>query len=366
MKRVGLGRRPLLIAAVIVVTITVSAAVYACSSETQSSVEAEPSEMLSISAAVFANDRLWLLHREGSLVSLRPDEANPERATTTGRVVEICRSSGRLFALADLGANRWALQQRTADGWTAPTTVPTQGDKFVALACADDSDVIALVTNRRLVELTGVTTRSIKLKEKLQPPLVNGIALWADDAVWVGFNIGEWGGGLRRISRSDGNVETVEYNRSGDLCGGPLNTACDPVNGIVVAPWNTSCVVAAIGLVHLMPHGRIVEICGEKVRRHYFKAYDPQPPNNPLDEGEPSSTVAFFGLTRTGNTMLAVGIDGLYRFEGEQRPEFRPLPKFENKGGYWVSFDIPGVALVATDVNRRASMSGSVPIMAPR
>jgi hypothetical protein len=193
-----------------------------------------------------------------------------------------------------------------------------------------------------------------------------GTTLGTPDAVWVGFNVGEWGGGLRRISRNNGTVQTVERNRSGELCGGPLNSGCDPVNGVITAPWNPACVVAAIGLVHMMSHGRIVEVCGSNVRRLYYKALDPQPPRNKLDEGEPASTVAFFGLTRNGNTWWAVGIDGLYRFDGAHQPMFSPLPKFENKGGYWVSFAVPGIALVLTDVNQRRSMSGSVPIMAAR
>ncbi len=124
--------------------------------------------------------------------------------------------------------------------------------------------------------------------------------------------------------------------------------------------------MAAIGLVHMMAHGRIVEVCGKDVRRLYFKPLDPQPPPGTLDDGEPSSTIAFFGLNRINSTLWAVGIDGLYRFEGKQAPEFRPLPKFENKGGYWVSFDVPGIALIMTDVNQRLSLGGSVPLMAVR
>jgi hypothetical protein len=97
-----------------------------------------------------------------------------------------------------------------------------------------------------------------------------------------------------------------------------------------------------------------------------IKPLDPQPPRGTLEEGEPSSTVAFFGLARRGNLLWTIGVDGIYRFTGQQAPDFRPLPKFQNKGGYWVSFDIPGIALVMTDVNQRASVSGAVPIMAVR
>jgi hypothetical protein len=285
---------------------------------------------------------------------------------TNGRVTEICKSGTRLLALVAGSREQWTLQQRLRRGWALQATLPIQGDRFAALDCKVDDASIAVVTNRRLVEVEGQKVRSITFRQELEPPLVNGTALAAQDAVWLGLNVGEWGGGLRRIGRSHGQVELVEHNRSGDLCGGPLNTACDPVTGIATAPWNSSCIVAAIGLVHMMAHGRIVEVCGKSVRRLYFKALDPQPPNNLLDDGEPSSTVAFFGLARTGNIIWAVGFDGLYRFDGMNPPKFRPLPRFENKGGYQVSFDVPGIVLVMTDVNQRHSLSGSVPLMALR
>jgi len=31
-------------------------------------------------------------------------------------------------------------------------------------------------------------------------------------------------------------VSAIERNTSGELCGGPLNTECDPVNGIAAEP----------------------------------------------------------------------------------------------------------------------------------
>jgi len=353
-------------AGAVIATAIAAASVQACSNTTAPSDETIQREMKPIVRAVFAHDRLWLLHLDGSLASLRPDDAQPEAVASTGKLVEICKSAGRLMAVLDDGRGAWTLQQYSPDRWAVRATLPTEGDTLVALGCNGGGDGVTLVTNRRLLEVEGATIRSVKLKQELQPPLVNGTALAAGDAVWVGFNVGEWGGGLRRIARSDGKISTVAYNKSGELCGGPLNTDCDPVNGLVVAPSNPACVVAAIGLVHMMSHGRIIEVCGNDVRRLYFKPLDPQPPHGTIEDGEPSSTVAFFGLTRGDDTLWAVGIDGLYRFAGQQAPEFRPLPKFQNRGGYWVSFEIPGIALVMTDVNQRASMSGAVPIMAVR
>lgn len=342
------------------------AAVQACGNSVTISDDVEHHDMKPIVRASFAHDRLWLLHLDGTLASLKPSDAKPQSEATTGKVIEICKSAGKLLALLDDGRDAWSLQQYSPAQWSVRATLPAEGDTLVAIDCNGSSEGVTLVTNRRLLEVEGQTVRSVKLMQELRPPLVNGTALAAGDAIWVGFNVGEWGGGLRRISRNNGNITTVEQNRSGNLCGGPLNSDCDPVNGLVGAPWDRTCVVAAIGLVHMMSHGRIVEVCNGKVRRLYFKPLDPQPPRGTLDDGEPSSTVAFYGLTRADNMVWAIGIDGIYRFAGNQAPKFQPLPKFHNRGGYWVSFDIPDIALVMTDVNRRASMSGAVPIMAAR
>lgn len=344
---------------------TAGAAVFALSARTDSAGN-EQREMRAITRAVFANDQLWMLHDDGSLVSLRPDGATPEGVATGGRAIEICRSNNDVLAVVAADKDRWTVKRRLTVGWASEVAVLAEGDTFVALACTPDTASVALVTNRRLIEVEGAQVRAAKLSPELEPPFVAGTALIDQDAVWVGLNVGEWGGGLRRIARATGKTETVEHNRSGQLCGGPLNTACDPVNGLVASPKSSSCILAAIGLVHMMSHGRIVEICGDSVRRRFFKPLDPQPPRGELDDGEPSSTVAFFGLARAGERVWALGIDGLYRFDGSTQPRFQELPRFEDKGGYRVSFAVPGIVLVMTDVNQRRSMSGAVPIMAIR
>jgi len=342
------------------------AATSGCSKGATSTDRGLEKPVKAISRVVFAEDRLWLLQDDGRLASLDPNEGEPQPERVPGKVLDICKSAGRLTALVGDGAGRWALQQRSGEDWTPQASVRSKGDTLIAVACRDDSDQVTLVTNRRLVELTGGKSQSINLKRPLEEPFGVGTALATDDAVWLGLNAGEWGGGLRRVALKNGSVEAASKDGSGDFCGGPLNMACDPVNGIVPSPWKAGCLVVAVGMVHFISHGRIVQVCDNEVSRIYFKALDPQPPYGKVQDGEPSSTIAFFGLARTGNTVWALGIDGLYRFDRPQEPQFRTLPRFEKRGGYWVSFEIPGIALVLTDINQRRSMSGSVPIMAVR
>jgi hypothetical protein len=75
--------------------------------------------------------------------------------------------------------------------------------------------------------------------------------------------------------------------------------------------------------------------------------------------------VAFFGVARVGDVVLAVGTDGLYRVSA-QSAEHEPLPAFKDFGGMRMSFDVPGVVLVLTGVNSRKSLSGSTPLLVPR
>jgi len=185
-------------------------------------------------------------------------------------------------------------------------------------------------------------------------------------SVFVGHNLGEWGGGLIRIDRGTGAVVRIERNDSGDLCGGPLNSECDPVNGIAATLGNPGCVVVAIGLVHFKPHGRLVEVCGEQVRRLYFKPVGTDRNASRRKRDEPFSTIAFFGLAHSGESLVAVGIDGLYRLHPDGTVTFASLPAFRSVGDIRVSFAVRDVILVFTEVNRRRSISGAVPMLVPR
>ena len=348
-------------------TVAVAAAAFAFPFAGYDGIEkSENPDFQPVMQAVFVIDRLWLLHDDGLLVSLKIDQAIPEKAAINGRVSAICKSGSNLVAVVEGNRKRWTLKRHVAGQWNYIASVPMESDRLAALDCSNEEIGVTILTDKRLLDVSGSNVRQLNLKNKISSPLTNGIALTSGDVVWVGFNAGEWGGGLSHINRASGKVENVEYNKSGNLCGGPLNTACDPINGIVTSPAKPSCVIAAVGLVHMMAHGRIVEICSKSVRRLYFKPLDPQPPHNQLDDGEPSSTVAFFGLARAGDTIWAVGIDGLYRFDGTTAPQFQPLPKFENRGGYFVSFDVPEIVLVMTDVNQRTSLSGASPIILTR
>jgi hypothetical protein len=322
-----------------------------------------------LTRATFVDGRLWLLSDAGELSSIIEGTDARVGASLPERALEICTRNGHIEAVtcAQPGCKAWTLRRWADDRWSVAASIASRGDDFLALDCAATTTVL---TSRRIVEATGAGEKSVPLSEDLEKTDHVGVtsALVTADQIFVGLNRGEWGGGLRRIDRRTGKLTVVESNVRGDLCGGPLNTACDPVNAIAPEPWKQGCVAATVGVVHFFPHGRIVEICGDRVRRIYFKAFDSSRsrlPSQPRSD-EPFETVAFFGLAQVKDSLWASGIDGVYRLKGEDAVRFFPLPRFKVLGNIGVSFDLPGVILVLTGVNRRLSISGNVPMLVPR
>jgi len=324
-----------------------------------------PGQETFIRSAIFAGNQLWLLTDKGVLSTIaegkedRVDIPLPEPALYVWRqgnhpAVITCQREN---------CSVWSIREWIDGEWKNRASIPAEGDSFVALS-ADDARLV-LLTSRRIIEIAGEKQSVTTLSSPIQAFGQRTVHATSAD-IFVGLNDGEWGGGMRRIDRKTGAVALVERNESGELCGGPLNTECDPVNGIVTEPWKPDCVAAAVGLVHFSPRGRIVEVCGDEVRRLYVK-----PVGTPeifrqhtRREGEPFSSVAFFGLAQSGATLLAIGIDGIYEIQPDGTVQITPLPAFKQVAGVSVSFEIPAVVLVRTNIP--LSMSGSVPMLVPR
>jgi hypothetical protein len=320
-----------------------------------------------LTRAVFVDNELWVLSDAGQLTRIKAGSNRP----TTERLPEPARDLcliDRRPAILTCRAKRcdtWTLQRHTGSTWAVAAILSRADEQLLGLVC--DGPQPLILTTRRLIAIDASKPDSVVLSEPIA--LRGVVSLHAGaNAVFLGVNHGEFGGGLRQIDRATGQVRRVEHNSTGELCGGPLNTECDPVTGVAGWPGRPECVVAAIGLVHFRPRGRLVEVCGEHVRRLYVKPYGDQPgtqgPNGKSDE--PAASVAFFGVVRDGDTLWTAGIDGIYRVDRSGVHTVASLPRFEKVGPFRVSFAVPGLALVLTDVNQRSSISGAVPMLVPR
>jgi hypothetical protein len=180
----------------------------------------------------------------------------------------------------------------------------------------------------------------------------------------VGFNTGEWGGGLQRVDLRTGVISDVERRDTKELCAGPLNSACDPVTGVIPDPQNKNCILAAVGLVHMLfSHGRILRVCGNDVSLVFEKSYK-------VDgfEGKKwEMSEAFFGLAPTvDGRFWGITSEALYHFEadGTKKQEYA-LPELKPVSGIYLSRELPGVVVVRTDANWAVSVSGYTPLLIP-
>jgi hypothetical protein len=317
-----------------------------------------------LTRAVFAEGRLWVLSDAGDLSSVAEGQDARVTETLPEKALDLCVLNGRPAVITGASdSSAWTLRQQSHGTWPVAATIQKEGDGLLATDCAEGH--VTLLTTRRIVDLDGNGQAAVSLSGKLDRGFISSTYRTSNE-LFVGFNAGEWGGGLRRIDRRNGSITKVQRNTSGELCGGPLNTDCDPVNGIAAEPWKPDCIVAAVGLVHFHPHGRLVEVCDDQVQLLYSKPYGEKRVAGQSKNDEPFSTVAFFGLTRDGDTLWAMGIDGLYGIGPGGDARIVPLPQFKDVGGIRVSFDLPKFVLVLTNVNRRRSISGAVPLLVPR
>lgn len=311
---------------------------------------------------VFADGRVWLLSDAGQLFNIAQGQQGRIREPMAEPVADICRRDDRLYALTAQASRSdyVTLRQRSGGGWSDGTPVALNKDEdFLALICSNSQ--ITLLTSQRLIQMD--TGQSMPLSGDLGRGEQTVFATNA--AIFIGHNAGEWGGGLQRIDRATGAITKIE-NKTGDLCDGLLNTDCDPVTGIAVLPWRPDCVAATIGLMHFEGHGRIVSVCDTKVERIYFKQYGERYPNMSLPPEDAYPTIPFYGVIGEGERILVVGLDGLYHLSRDGKVEFTPEPAFETIGGIAVSFALPDVVLVLTDINSRLSVGGSVPMLIER
>lgn len=325
----------------------------------------EADESSDVSRAVFAEGRLWLVTDDGGFTSVAQGERSRRAEDAGGPVIDICAGTGGLRVLT--GARewdgRWTLRRWTAGRWTVERSGTARGESVVAFSCAGSEAI--LLTDKRLIEAGPAGEKSRALSGEAGHARVKAVTLETPGHLFVGLNSGEWGGGLIRIDRKSGGVSRVERNATGELCDGPLNTACDPVHGIAAIPWKPDCVAAAVGLVHMLAHGRIVGICGERVEQLFVQASD-RHADAPEAAAGGYGSVPFFGLAATGRTLLSAGNDGLYRLGPAGLVEHRPWPRFEEIDGLLVSFALPDVVLVITTINGRASLGGAAPLLVTR
>ena len=161
-----------------------------------------------------------------------------------------------------------------------------------------------------------------------------------------------------RIEIAKGVSERVERRDNG--CEGPLNSACNPVTAVIPDPTDGRCVIASIGLRHIVLElGRVLRVCGTSVSVISELPCARQPPNGHCSLG-------IFGLARDSTGFWTVSGGALYHFRGDTIDQHESIPKLQHRAGIAYSEAIPGLLIVSTDINWRKSVSGPTPLIGSR
>lgn len=307
--------------------------------------------------------RLWLRGgRDGSLASLVLPGGVRSTHFTDG-VIDLAVSDGKLLALRSLSLNpfdteetfrpaggRFVLSSWTGGGFkdSSPFELPQMPRAVIVIDGSPTvlsphrMDVLGADGHWRSKPLQG-TIRDHPIAE---PPIV----LAVNGLVYIGHDLGEWGGGLQRLDPTTGIVTDIERRDGKELCSGPLNSGCDPVTGLIQAPGAPGCILASTGLGHMTSEqGAIIKLCGDRASVVWEKARMEQFPGGPVRQSEP-----FYGLVEgSSGEFWILGFDALYRFDGS-RAVAVPLPKPVQLGDVWIRRAIPGHLMVYYHDSRAA------------
>lgn len=326
-----------------------------------------------IAGGVVFDGKLWLRGAilsskdfSGGLVSLSLSDESRQVQFERG-VLDLQKAGHDLWVLRQpsLGVREFVLSvwrdNRFQDLATFSTSVK---DQPIALLLSGGTPTVLCVQTIRKFGLDNHAWRQVKLRGKLRGGYQETVASPLNgNSVYIGSNIGEWGGGLQLVDLRSGTVSEVERRDTKELCAGPLNSACDPVTAVTPDSQNKDCVLAAVGLVHMLSHGRILRVCGTNVSLVFEKV-------EMVDDfrgGKMPMTEAFFGLVSaedggfwgiTSKALYRVGADGTKK-EEYALPELRPI------SGIYLSRELPGVVVVRTDANWAVSVSGYTPLLIP-
>ena len=157
-------------------------------------------------------------------------------------------------------------------------------------------------------------------------------------SLYVGYNRGEWGGGLRHIDLQSGAISFVA-GEAEKPCEGALSPTCAPVVGLFPDRQTPGCLIVGSGISHLgLSRGEVYRVCQSDIETMFTTPtpavgdrwmMGPQP--WPLD-----------GLFEVSDGWVGTSRDRYFRAYGA-RVEERPMPTFRDWAGLRISDEQDGV-----------------------
>lgn len=294
-----------------------------------------------IAEGVVTPDALFLRHYSGNLT--RIDRATGERSNPAQDVIDILVDGPHIWALAPTPDGTWqVLDLRNANN--AGQAIPVEG---TPRSLFKTSAGLAVLTSTAAVLPSANGWTVVTLDETIteRPEVFSP----SDQTLYVGYDYGEFGGGLRQIDLTNGQVTNIDDSQPDQLCSGLINSRCDPVVGLIEAPDGSDCILTGIALRHLgMERGRVVSACGQSLAFVYARdLWTPIASVWRLLGGE-GDTWAFNDLVAAPNGWVATGSNRYARAsysENATRPKVKTssYPRLKSLGGLKVSKEIDGI-----------------------
>jgi hypothetical protein len=275
----------------------------------------------SIRKGFASSDAIWLLGESGQVV--RFDRRSGERIVLAGSVGDILPDGKRLWALAYNEEQGETLRDLRAEE-PAPLEVNGIGQPIgLFLAGADRPGILTTRTVLLPSEDRDWTeTRLVAVLDGANVTTSDG-----DGGVYIGLNLGEWGGGLRRVDAVTGNIAFVTQS-SEELCGGLINPECDPVVGAFPDPDHSGCILTGVGLAHMFTRkGAVLRVCGSEITP-VFSA--------PIPRVEGGFNVPgdwpLYSLVQTRDGWIAISEERYFQMQSDEVIEL-PLPSLRDWSG---------------------------------
>lgn len=328
-------------------------------------VQPDPGQLIDhITKAVLADNTVWLLDINGRLSHVPLDSMRLVPDTALGTVLDFGVDRKKRI-VAVVGQSRVAfVSRRDARGqWHVDgAQLPMRDTTATAITIVSASDPITLLTAEAIYTQQGRSWQRRQLVPALDLHSVQrSVAVSSDGSVYVGTNVGEWGGTLWRVSGGGlagdraQSVATARIARSSAL----------PVTGVAQDPEHSACVIASMGLLHMLELGGIVRVCGDSATV-LFEQLCPRAAGIDTVDGARlarSCRLAVFAIAPSHGGFWAATSRELVRFHGHEIAERLPMPSFKNIGGIPFAVASPGLVIVRTNINWSVSLSGPTPLI---
>lgn len=326
-------------------------------------VGSESAHERAVVRAATAGDALWYLTAAGRIAAIDVATGAHHAVAASGGIDLVAGERAVWFlrhvppgAVGAAGTFRLSMARRGAaedvplpPDLTGPLGLVVQDGRILVLA---DKAV-----HERPVSGGAWSTRPLMGKWPSLPGLASATVI--DDALYVGLNLGEFGGGVRRVDLRTGVEAAIERRDGEELCAGPLNADCDPVTALVPDRERAGCVLAAIGLSHMAHEsGRVVRICGTRVELAFERGYATSFQGRVIPQSEPVLGLAW----DRRNELWILSSRGLYRLHAGTMT-VQPLEEPESLGGLSVHRPAPGLLVIATEANRALAVANGSAIL---